>query len=268
MRKIALLAAIIMGLASLAFLAKYKSDFESRVSGGESVPVLVASSSIDLGEVLTEDMLAIREIPESYVDARHIRASEVDKAIGIRTTMGLRADEAILWTDLSVASQERRVLSGLVKEGMRAVTVRIQQGRGLSGLLRPGDRIDLLLRATREAGPIVMPLLQNVLVLAVGSDMGSQHAPGEDNVIDMVMGASDLTLSVTIQQAQVLTLAEGEGSLSASLSNPNDILVERNSPVVTAENIHLAAKRDEMQVRRTRKPAAEDTTTREIEHVD
>lgn len=268
MRRIALLAAIIMGLASLAFLAKHKQDFEERVSGGDSVPVLVASNSIALGELLTEDMLAVREIPESYIDARHIRASEVEKALGIRTTMGLRADEAILWTDLAVASQERRILSGLIKEGMRAVSVRISQGSTLGSLLRPGDRIDLLLRAQSTEGSMVTPLLQNVLVLAVGSDMGSQKTAGKDNVIDMVMSSSDLTLSVTVKQAQVLTLAEGEGTLSASLRNPNDILVERDSPIVTAEHIHLAEKRADLQVRRARKSPEAPTTAREIEHVD
>ncbi len=266
MRRIALLAALIMGLASLALLAKYKKSFEDRVSGGEAVPVLVASNSIALGEVLTEEMLAIREIPESYIDARHIRASELDKAIGIRTTMGLHSDEAILWTDLAVASQERRVLSGLVKQGMRAITVRIKQGTSISAMLRPGDRIDLLLRATRGEGPVVMPLLQNVLVLAVGNDMGSQAQASADNIMGMVMSGSDLTLSVTVEQAQVLTLAEGEGSLSASLRNPNDILVDRDSPVITAEHIHLAEKRAAIQSRPSRKSAAT-TTAREIEHV-
>jgi pilus assembly protein CpaB len=267
MRRIALLAAIIMGLASLALLAQHKKSFEERVSGGEAVPVLVASNTIPLGEVLTEDMLAIREIPESYIDARHIRASDADKAIGIRTTMGLRSQEAILWTDLAVASEERRVLSGLVKQGMRAITVRIKQGASLSGMLRPGDRIDLLLSATRDDGPIVMPLLQNVLVLAVGNDMGVQQIASE-NIFDMVMSGSDLTLSVTIEQAQVLTLAQDEGSLSASLRNPNDIVVERDSPIVTAEHIHLADKRAAMQVRRPRSKPAVTTKTREIEHVD
>ncbi len=268
MRRIALLAALVMGLASLALLAKYKEDFETRVSGGESVPVLVASGEIALGEMLTEEMFAIREIPESYIDARHIRASELDRALGIRTTMGLRANEAVLWTDLAVASQEQRVLSGLVKQGMRAITVRIKQGTSLSSMLRPGDRIDLLLRAEREGGPVVMPLLQNVLVLAVGSDMGSHKALSEGNIMTMVMSGSDLTLSVTTEQAQVLTLAEGEGSLSASLRNPNDIVVERNSPIITAEYIHLAEKRAAIQSRPSRNRSSNSTKTREIEHVD
>jgi pilus assembly protein CpaB len=267
MRKVALLAALIMGLASFGLLAQYKQSFEERVSGGEAIPVLVAASSIPLGEVLTEEMLALREIPESYIDGRHIRASDIDKAIGIRTTMGMRAQEALLWTDLAVASDEKRVLSALVKQGMRAVTVRIERGTSLGGMLRPGDRIDLLLSATRDEGPIVLPLLQNVLVLAVGNDMGSQQK-ASDNIFDAVMSGSDLTLSVTIEQSQVLTLAQGEGSLSASLRNPNDIVVERDSPVITAEHIHLADKRAAMQVRRPRAKQKETTKTREIEHVD
>lgn len=256
-----------MGLASLALFAQYKRSFEERVSGGQAIPVLVAATTIALGDVLTEDMLAVREIPESYIDARHIRASEVDKALGIRTTMGLRGQEAILWTDLAVASEERRVLSSLVKQGMRAITVRIKQGTSLGGMLRPGDRIDLLLRATRDEGAIVMPLLQNVLVLAVGNDMGSQKASA-DSILDMVMSGSDLTLSVTTEQAQVLTLADGEGTLSASLRNPNDIVVERDSPIVTAEHIHLADKRAALQARRPRAKQAKVTKAREIEHVD
>jgi hypothetical protein len=56
--------------------------------------------------------------------------------------------------------------------------------------------------------------------------------------------------------------------LSASLRNPNDILVERDSPVITAENIHLAAKRAALQVRRPRPEQTETKKTREIEHVD
>ena len=263
MRRIAWLAAIVMGVASLALFAQYKQSFEERVGGGEKVPVLVAASEIHLGALIEEHMLAIRDIPERYVDARHIPASEAARVIGIRTTMGLRSSEALLWTDLAAASDDRRILSSLVQSGMRAITVRIEHGASLGGLLRPGDRIDLLLRAMRDEEPMVLPLLQNILVLAVGSDIGAS-----DNIIEAVQGGSALTLGVTVQQAQALTLAQGEGTLAVSLRNPDDILVQRDSPVTTAQDIHLAAKRAALQDRRQPATSRVPDAAREIEHVD
>tara|TARA_R110002096_G_scaffold16898_1_gene57590 strand:- start:32583 stop:33377 length:795 start_codon:yes stop_codon:yes gene_type:complete len=263
MKRVALVAAVVLGAASFGLTYQEREKFRERVSGGDSVPVLVAGTEIPAGVLLSEDMLVTRDIPESYVEARHIRASDASKAIGIRTTMGLRPNESVLWTDLASSSEEHRVLSGLIKKGMRAVTVRISSGATLGGLLRPGDRIDLLLRAERDEDSIVMPLLQNVLVLAVGSDMGRP----EDNLLQMVMSGSDLTLSVTVQQAQVLTLAQGEGSLAASLRNPNDILVDRDQPITTAKDIHLAEKRAELQGRRRPTAPKVAEPTKEIEHV-
>lgn len=264
MKRVALVAAAVMGTASLALAYQDRESFRDRVSGGEPVTILVAAQEIPAGVLLSEDMLVTRDLPESYIEARHIRADEANHAIGIRTTMGLHPNESILWTDLASSSEEHRVLSGLIKNGMRAVTVRVSGGATLGGLLRPGDRIDLLLRAERNTGMVVMPLLQNVLVLAVGADMGRQ----EDNIIKMVMSGSDLTLSVTVAQAQALTLAQGEGKITASLRNPNDILVDRDSPVTTAEDIQLAEKRAALQERR--KPSRESKTTpttKAIEHV-
>lgn len=266
MRRIALLAAIAMGLASLALLTRYQDSFEERVSGGEAVSVLVTTIAVPLGEMVTEEMLAIREIPESYIDSRHIRATEVDKAIGIRTTNTLRAEEVMLWTDLAVSSQERRVLSGLVTQGMRAITVRVERGSSLSSMLRPGDRIDLLLRASKEGGPVVLPILQNVMVLAVGNDLGASTTT--QNIFDSISSSADLTLSVTIEQAQALTLAQGEGELSASLRNPNDIIVNADSPVTTTASIHLAEKRAALQLRNPRRQRTNLPKAREIEHVD
>ncbi len=266
MKRVALFAAVVLGAAGVGLAQKDRAEYRDRVAGGEPVAVLVASTSIPAGVILSEDMLVTRLLPEDYIEARHIRAHEANQAIGIRTTMGLRSNESILWTDLAVTSEEHRTLSGLITKGMRAVTVRIESGATLGGLLRPGDRIDLLLRAERDDGGVVMPLLQNVLVLAVGADMGRN----EESVVQLVMRGSDLTISVTQAQAQALALAQGEGSLSASLRNPNDILVDRDQPVTTAKDIHLAEKRAKLQAprrspgKRTSQPTPQ---SKEIEHV-
>lgn len=261
MKKIASIAAGVIGVASFGLLFTYQKNFEERVSGGAPVPILVAAQDIPIGEVLRDDMIAVRQIPEAYLDNRHIRLADADKVVGIRVTMGLHSNESLLWTDLAASTTERRDLSGLVKPGMRAVTVKIHGGSALGGLLRPGDRIDLLLHAERDQEPVVMPLLQNVLVLSVGGDMGRA------NVIEAIQRSSDLTVSVTNAQAQALTLAQNEGQLSASLRNPDDIAVFEKAPVTTPEDIHLAERRAALQVRKKSVSKTPADKTQEIEHV-
>lgn len=263
MRRVALLVALVVGAASFGLFVQQQRAFEDRVSGGEPIPILVASSSLPLGETLSDANLAIREIPESYVEDRHIRASDAAKVIGIRTTMGLKANEAILWTDLAVATEEGRVLSGLVQNGLRAITVTTAAGGNFGGLLRPGDRIDLLFRANKDESTVVLPLLQNVLVLAVGQEMG-----GQTNIINMVRSASSLTLSVSANQAQALTLAQSEGSLTASLRNPGDIVVSADRLPTTLKDIYTAEKRQELQSPKSRGSKTDaKSEAKEIEHV-
>jgi pilus assembly protein CpaB len=185
-----------------------------------------------MGEILTEEMIAIREIPADFVEARHILASEAGKAIGVRVSMGLRANDSITWTDLAGTGIERRDLSGLVPSGMRALTIAVERGSTLGGLLRPGDRIDLLLTAAQDTQEEkTVPLLQNLLVIAVGNDLGGPGQPG-------AMKSRDITLSVTATQAQAITQARSLGPLTVVLRNPDDIVVVKDMPATSSRDLH------------------------------
>ena len=85
-------------------------------------------------------MIGIRDLPAAYVEERHIRAADLQRIIGVRVSMGVKANESLLWTDLATTAQQRRDLSGLVRNGMRAVTIRAPASSAFGGLLRPGVR--------------------------------------------------------------------------------------------------------------------------------
>ena len=178
MTRKAIIAAAICGVAGLVMLLLYMQRFEEEASGGPPVQVLVATRDIGLGEPLTAAMLASHPIPQSYVEDRHIPASEADRLIGVRVSSGVRANESILWTDLATTSEQGRDLSDLVRNGMRAVTIRADVAASFGGLLRAGDRVDVLLTAERRGAEgqaldhVTIPLLQNLLVLASGRDTG------------------------------------------------------------------------------------------------
>jgi pilus assembly protein CpaB len=108
------------------------------------------------------------------------------------------------------------------------------------GLLRPGDRVDVLLTTDRGDGEVTIPLLQNVLVLAVGTDTGADHRPeaAADGTSGRQLTAgprrfSEVTFSVTIEQAGTLTHASTNGQIALALRNPDDIAITDRLPETT-----------------------------------
>jgi pilus assembly protein CpaB len=241
MNRKALVAALIIALIGVALLLLYKKRFEEKVSGGDPVAVLMAVQDIPLGTVLTDRMLGVRYMPEAYVEFRHIRARDASRIIGVRMSMEVKANESILWSDLATTTGERRDLSSLVRSGMRAITIRADATSGFGGLLRPGDRVDAFLTVSRsqdEDARVTIPLLQNVIVLAVGQDTGAI----QDGTVRRPGSISQVTLGVTVTQAQLVAFATDRGRLTLVLRNPDDIAVVKDLPETTVQDI-LEAER-------------------------
>lgn len=222
MNKVALLVAFVIAAVGGVLLFFYLQRFEQDASGGAKVKLLVALKPIQAGQNLTDDMLATREVPQAYVEDRAVRDSERARVIGLRVATPVQAQQTLMWTDLAIASDDRRDLSALVQPGMRAVSVRATTENSFA-LIRPGDRVDVIAtmpQAQDQRESIV--LLQNVLVLAVGLDMGNDPAAkrqrGDRN--DQM-----LTVSVNVPEAQLLALASEKGRLSVALRNPDDVRI-------------------------------------------
>lgn len=252
MNRKALLAALIAAGIGIAMLFLYMKRFEDEASGGAPVMVLMATQDIPLGAQLSESMIGQRGLPARYIEERHIRAADFRRIVGIRVSMGIKANESILWSDLATTSEQRRDLSALVRNGMRAITVRAGMNSAFGGLLRPGDRVDVLLTADRPgAAPsvsgdltdarVTIPLLQNCIVLAVGRDTGGEasanSAGGSHGRSQGTTTFNQVTLGTTVQQAQVLALAADRGQITLTLRNPDDIAVLDGLPETTAADI-------------------------------
>src|SRR5687768_3532363 len=138
----AMLCALLIAVCGAGLLMVYKQRFEEETSGGVRVPILMATQDIALGTVLTDRMVGIRELPQAYLEDRHIRASDASRVIGVPVSMEVTANQSILWSDLATVSTERRDLSSLVRNGQRAVTIEADTTSAFGGLLRPGDRVD------------------------------------------------------------------------------------------------------------------------------
>ncbi len=239
MNKSALVAALIMALLGGFLLFAYLKKFEEEASGGAPVKLLVARKHIEPGTVITDDMLATRIVPVAYVETRAVREAERSRVVGLRVATPVQAQQTLMWTDLAITADDKRDLSSLVQPGMRAVGVRAANDDKSFALMRPGDRVDVIATFPIEGSmgqrqSIV--LLQNVMVLAVGLDTSTADTTktgGSPSSQDLL-----LNLSLTLPEAQLLSLAAEKGRISVALRNPDDVritdsLADLNSNLLT-----------------------------------
>lgn len=214
----ALAFALVVAVLSGTLLVLYARKLEVETSGGSPVRILMVTRPVEPGAVLTEDMVAVRSVPQAYVERRAIRESDRNRVLGLKLETALAAQASLQWTDLAVTTDDRRYLADLLQPGMRAVTVRATHDDQAFALIRPGNRVDIVatLPHPKEDNTRVAVLVaQNLMVLAVGTDMGGDHAGAAPGTTDR--RDSLLTVSATIQQQQQLSLAMEKGRLSVAV---------------------------------------------------
>jgi len=243
--KTALVVALVIASLGAVLLFIYVKRFEQEASGGAPVKLVVALRPIEQGAVLTEEMLATRAVPQAYVEARAVRDEERPRIVGLRMATTLQANQTLMWTDLAIATDDRRDLSSLVQPGMRAVSVRAANDDKSFALIRPGDRVDVIAtmpQANDQRSSVV--LLQNILVLAVGLDTGLE-AIGQRSTTDAREHV--LTLSLNVPEAQLLALAVEKGRISVALRNPSDVRVTEGLSDLNSTSITDAKTRTGIQ---------------------
>jgi pilus assembly protein CpaB len=224
-----------VALAGALLLFVSMRRFREQTAGGAPIAVVVVTQDVPPGTVLTEEMLGMRAIPQSYVEERQIEASEARSLIGLRTIASVGAGQSLLWTDLDQALEGGAALSGIVGSGMRAVTIRVAAGSAFDGLLRAGDRVDVLHTIERDGARVTSSLLQNALVLAVGGVMARQTEEASTGCSQLV--ANRVTVAVSLDQGQVLFHAGELGELHLALRNPDDIAVVDGLPETTDADV-------------------------------
>lgn len=253
-----LIISVTAALCGMALLQLYLRRLEDEVSGGPRTSVLIAAGDIATGGIIEREMLGVRDLPRAYVEQRHIKSAEAKRVIGAHAAAAVKAGESLLWTDIAAFQAERGTLSSLVEEGTRAITINARAS-DFAGLIRPGDRVDVLFtrsdRLNGAGGRFTSILLQNLLVLAVGGDIGDREE-GQKRY----RSGGGVTLSATVDQAQLLTQAEHQGRLKLVLRNPDDVVLSNELPVTTPSDV-MGNERGNLR------PGSRAESRRAIDHV-
>jgi pilus assembly protein CpaB len=147
--------------------------------------------------------------------------SKPEEVIDRPVISNILMDEAVL--DGRLAARGSGLgLAPIIPVGMRAVTVRVNDVSGISGFVLPGMRVDILVTGNPPSGngTVTVTPLQNMLVLSAGTAIQAD-ARGQ------AIQAATVTLLATPEQAEMLTLANGEGRIQLVLRNGSDQSIEK-----------------------------------------
>jgi pilus assembly protein CpaB len=212
--RLLMIGALALALGFLASVYAYKNlQSRSGVSTEPGVEVIVAADDLQVGAKVGERDIKVIRIPASDLPAGAPRKKSdvLDHGVILPITKG----DFILPTKLA-GENAGSGLPSLIPPGMRAVSVRVNEVVSVAGFVTPGTRVDVLLTGTPGGGEQqTTTVLQNVAVLASGHTL-ERTATGEAQTTAVI------TLLVSPDDAQRLTLASSEGHIQLALRNPLD----------------------------------------------
>lgn len=229
---ISLCAALVAVFLLYNYSQEKKNEYDKKY--GSMTRVVVASKDISEMETLDETMLDHKNIPEDYVAPGG--ATEFDSIIGKVTSSPIKKGEQILDNKLLTPGPDAGIALQIAP-GKRAVTLPVDEIRGVGKLLKPGDRIDIVgaLDIGKGAGARreVNVLLQDIPILATGLNVVNNIPRifdvdnGKNPVQISLIGDtkfSNITIEVDPAKAQdlIFILSTQPGNLYITLRNPND----------------------------------------------
>jgi pilus assembly protein CpaB len=195
-------------------------SLESQKKPVETNTVVVASKPLRFGNELTSTSLKEIPWPQSAVPAGAFAkiADVIGGANGRRAVLTpIETNEAILSSKITGPGQ-RATLSATLQDGMRAVTIRVNDVEGVAGFVLPGDRVDIALTRQIDKAATTEIVLQNTRVL------GIDQTADERNDKPLVVKA--VTLEVNTAAAQKLVLAASVGTLSLMLRKAGEVAAD------------------------------------------
>jgi len=212
------LLAIIVGALSAAMIYRHLKSMNMEVEAARAAgqhpvtDVVVARDTISIGTRITPDSLKLVTWPaDAQPDGSVHDPQDVVGSIA-RTTIG--KNQPVARTQL--IAQGAGLLPLMIEEGMRAMSVKVDSVTGVSGFITPNSRVDVLIAGNRGEGNEMRSrvILQNIKVMATGTIIEQKD--------EKPVEVPTVTLLVTPEQAETLTLATRYDSVRLALRNYRD----------------------------------------------
>ena len=212
-----LLLAMTVGAIFAFSTYRYVQATPERASSAKMTQVVVAASSLDLGAALRAEDLRTINWPSEAVPAGTFASPQ--ELVGRGLIQPVAQNEPLLPAKLAPVGAGAG-LPPMIPDGMRAVSVRVNDVIGVAGYVLPGTKVDVLvsISPTNQSTDMTSKvILTNVTVLTAGTRI--ERDVEKDN---KPVSVSVVTLLVDPLQSEALTLASTEGKIQLALRNPLD----------------------------------------------
>jgi pilus assembly protein CpaB len=211
------LAIVMAGVAGFSTLRYLSTGPVAAVGPPDTrkTQVVVAARDLPVGAYLAEGDVRVVEWPADEVPAGYV--TQPADAIGRGLITAVNTNEPLLDAKLA----QRGSGAGLpivIPEGMRAMSIAVDQVVGVAGFVLPGTRVDVLLtiKPPGQTETVTQIILQNLTVLTAGQVV-QRDEQGEPILVNVV------TLMVDPEQAERLSLATSQGRIQLALRNMLDV---------------------------------------------
>lgn len=217
---IVLLAALsVGGLAAWGaknYLGNQMAEIEAREKNKAMVQVVVAKIDLEKGSALSAKNVAVRPMPKEWAHSGSITPDQFGRAEGAVLAYPATAGEPVIWAQLE--GQRTPTFSARLTQGRRAVTVPVDEISSLSGMVEPGDLIDIVVSINKDRRNYTFTLLQSVAVLATGTKASQE----DKDQAGRSRTFSTITLDTSPEDAKRVIAAREVGRVTALLRAPND----------------------------------------------
>jgi len=214
--KFVIVLALVFGLLTAYLVLNYLQDVKAALDNNEYVEIVIANQDIPANTVISASMLSMKKIPFQYVHSQEI--TDNSEVIGKILLVPLNAGESIMKNQVISQSDKKNGLAYVIPEGKRALTIPVDEVSGVAGLIKPGDKVDVISTITigdNQPKTYTLMVLQNIEVLATGKQI-------EETAENVTAEVNTVTLAVALAEAKPLMMANQKGVIRLMLRSPID----------------------------------------------
>ena len=214
-------AAVVIGLITSLLVMGWLRDAELRRVAEAAVPVvstsevIVAQADLAWGTKLTPEMLQVVNYPANALpDGYYKKVDDLKDAVLLHD---VKKNEPILLSKLASGKDVGVGVAAVTDPSKRAMSVKVDEVIGVSGFIKPGDRVDVMVTIepdSKSQHSVAKLILENIRVLAAGMQYEKNGTEKDPKPVQV------MTLEVDIEEAEKLALASTQGKLRLALRNP------------------------------------------------
>ena len=208
-----IIIALVLGVAASYLAVQYvNKEVAARtpVDHTKTVSVVVPTHPLAKGDILKADDVAARDVPEAFIPADAVTPANYEDYLGQQLRAPVAQGAPLAGSAVHLVTDH---FSNVINRDDVAMTIQVDESNSTSGLMVPGDHVDIMLLMTEEKDVRLIPLQSNVPVLATGRRARGVQSSGDDSAGNY----SNVTLELSPRDAQRLAVAGKAGELRLML---------------------------------------------------